>query len=158
MPPDIQIVFYEDRPYCFLPYNLQLRLMEIAAAVPGPEGAEILAFDRSVALRAFAEGLQTVTMYKNVLTSKRQRFRYLLSAARKLKAPAKDPTLNLTAHIISTRKDNDLNKIHAAISSYKSQIPMLFKNMDTLTRESESYNRTLDASARYCERYWVKVR
>lgn len=156
--PETKIVFYEDRPYSFLPYNLQLRLTEIGANILKPQLAETLMADRAKALRSFAEGLKTVTMYKNVIKSKRQRFRYLLSAARKLKSPQSAQTLKLQANTVTTNDAGELLKIQTAVSAYKSQMSMLFDNMDTFTKESASYNSTLDTSGLYCERYWHLVR
>jgi LmbE family N-acetylglucosaminyl deacetylase len=160
LPAEANIIFYEDRPYSFLPYNLALRLIEVGASIVEAARIEIptTAADRHTALTSFAQGLKTVTMYKNVLTNKRQRFRYMLSAARMLKSPPAAKTLTVVAHTSGTSDPGDLSKIRAAVGSYKSQIAMLFDNMDTFARESASYNRALDGGALYCERYWHLMR
>jgi LmbE family N-acetylglucosaminyl deacetylase len=158
MPAEANIVFYEDRPYSFLPYSLKIRFREIGAAILEPEEAETWTVDRLLGLESFAGGLKTVTMYKNVLTSKRQRFRYILDAARKLKSQPRKPALPIRVDLVKTNDSDTFIKVQAAVSSYKSQIPMLFKNMDTFKSESASYNRTLDPTSLYCERYWNLIR
>ena len=156
--PETKIVFYEDRPYSFLPLNLQLRLTEIGANILEPQLAETLMADRTKGLRSFSAGLKTVTMYKNVLKSKRQRFRYVLSAARKLKSPPAECSLKIEAELVHTNSAEEFLKIKAAVGAYKSQISMLFNDMDTFAEESASYNRTLAPAALYCERYWHLIR
>ncbi len=158
LPPETDIVFYEDRPYSLLPYNLELRLVEIGAQITEPELAQSMSQERTQGLKLFAEGLKTTTMYKNVLKNKKQGFRYLLSAARKLKGRSGQRSLTIRANLVRSDSSEDLEKIKAAVGAYTSQISMLFKDIDTFTSESASYNSRLDATALYCERYWTLVR
>jgi len=158
LPAEANIVFYEDRPYSFLPHNLQLRLKELGADIIDPELAKTMAPDPDQGWRAFGEGLKTITMYKNVLKRKRLRFRYILSCARAMKSPQPAHLLTLEAENLSTGDQRDILKIQEAVRSYKSQIPMLFNDMETFTRESAAYNRRLDGGALYCERYWRLLR
>ena len=156
LPINANIEFYEDRPYSFLPYNLAVRLHEIGAITALQEIAPEL--DVIHALKFFAEGLRTATMYKNVLVNKKERFRYILRAARILKSPQISSELKLEAKAISTTSSDDLTQITAAISAYKSQINMLYKDIETFSQESLAYAHSIDSNSIYAERYWKLIR
>jgi LmbE family N-acetylglucosaminyl deacetylase len=158
LPESARIVFYEDRPYSLLPYNLELRLLDLGVSFEGGSLAQSMSTGQTQGLVSFAAGLKTVTMYKNVLTSKRQRFRYLLSQARIIQRQKREKPLAMRPDIVRTNSTDEASKIKAAVGAYQSQISMLFKDMDTFSTESASYNTGLDGSALYSERYWTLIR
>jgi LmbE family N-acetylglucosaminyl deacetylase len=157
LPTSADIIFYEDRPYVFLPYSLELRLKEIRAEALQPTAPGSL-FENSDYLRSFAEGLEGISLYKKALWWKRERFRYILWAARKFKLPPQEPNLKIAPEIIATNEITDVTQIVKAIAAYRSQMFMLYKNMEIFRRESASYIRTFDATSLYAERYWKLVR
>jgi len=106
----------------------------------------------------FAEGLKKLTLYKSVLTRKKERFRYLLWAGRNHKLENKEPKLKLEPELITTNSADDLSLIEKAIFAYKSQINMLYKNISIFEEESANYNHSLHTSSIYAERYWKLVR
>jgi LmbE family N-acetylglucosaminyl deacetylase len=157
LPSDADIVFYEDRPYVFVPQSLTIRMAEIQAVSVKPEAVR-LCFGRHNSLRSFAEGLKEVSLYKNVLKNKRERFRYMLWAGRKLKLVSGEPRLKVEPEVIVTTDLEDLKQIAEAISTYKSQMKLLYENLTTFDLESTKYAQILDPTSIYAERYWKLVR
>jgi len=157
LPSNTNIVFYEDRPYVFLPESLAIRMTDIQADSVKPDAVH-LESDKHNSLRSFAEGLKEVSMYKNLLKNKRERFRYLLWAGRKLKMPLREARLTVEPEVIATTKLEDLEQIAKAISAYKSQMKMLYENLATFHLESRKYTHSLDPASIYAERYWKLVR
>jgi LmbE family N-acetylglucosaminyl deacetylase len=153
LPPDVNIIFYEDRPYVLLPHSLNLRLAEISAMHPA-----LQTYGNNDVLKDFADGLKKITLYKSVLTRTKERFRYLLWAARNLKLENQEPRVKLEPELITTNSADDLSLIEKAIFAYKSQINMLYKNTNTFEEESAVYNQSLHTSSIYAERYWKLVR
>jgi LmbE family N-acetylglucosaminyl deacetylase len=156
LPSSVNIIFYEDRPYVFVPYSLECRLIDIGAEAPLPS-LPVSLVDKPTALGAFAKGLKEIPMYKNVLTSKRDRFRYLLWARRKM-TPPQEANLKVESEIITTTNTEEVTQIEKAISAYKSQLPILYKNLDTFRQVSALYTNTFTPNSLYAERYWKLLR
>jgi LmbE family N-acetylglucosaminyl deacetylase len=151
------IFFYEDRPYVFLPYNMRARLIDIAA-VPRPDTIDEESEGHS-SLKLLADGLKSLTLYKSVVTKRRERFRYILWARRMLRTTSRsEPKLTIEPEVVSTTASEDVDRIWQSVSAYKSQMDMLYKNRQTFIDESEAYMRSLDPASVYAERYWKLVR
>jgi LmbE family N-acetylglucosaminyl deacetylase len=153
LPSQTNIIFYEDRPYVFLPQSLPIRMAQIQAE---SETLDVVTLKHD-SLPLFAEGLKEVSMYKNVLKNKRERFRYMLWAARQLKIAAREPRLKLQPEVIATTNLDDLEQIAKSIFAYKSQIKLLYENLESFHQESRKYSHTLDPASIYAERYWHLV-
>lgn len=150
------VSFYEDRPYVLLPGNLQLRMKDLGVTIPVPAAAEAGLSVSS--LRAFSSGLSNVVMYKNVLTWKKDRFRYLLWAARKLRTPRKTSDFKLEPEVLATNDESEVKRITQAVVAYRSQFKMLFGDTAHFEAESRSYAELLCPGALYAERYWKLCR
>lgn len=156
LPSDTNIIFYEDRPYVFLPHSLTLRLKEIQV-VTSPELPESSDNNHDI-LKTFAKGLTDMVMYKNVLKWKKDRFHYLLWAARKIKLPPQASGLKIEAEVIKTNSVDEVKQVEKAIWAYKSQLALLYKSQDILRQESTLYTHSFDTNCLYAERYWKLVR
>jgi len=150
-PPEVKIVFYEDRPYSFLPGSLALRLKDIGASGFEP----YLSRQQSqIELKSFVSGLKHTTMYKNLIFSRKDGLRYIFYAARAARARPEEPKLTIGAEMVGTIDGDTSSVVEQAVAAYKTQIPALFKDMETFKKESQSYCQSLDSEALYCERYW----
>ena len=98
-------------------------------------------------------------LYKNVLCAKERTISLFgLRAARILNLQSQTPAINLEPQIISTAAIEDVTVIKKAIGAYKSQMKMLYKNMDIFAQESAAHAREIEPNAIYVERYWRLVR
>jgi len=140
---DCKIIFYEDRPYSFLPGNLNIRLKEIGAQTDIPEAE----------LQALIDGLEKVNFYKSIAKNKKDRENYIDYARAEIAAQSKN-NLSLQAELIETEDMGKMVKIHNAIAAYTSQMAMLYGDMQTFDSESATYARAIGSTSLYAERYW----
>jgi LmbE family N-acetylglucosaminyl deacetylase len=158
LPPSAEIIFYEDRPYSFLPYNLALRLRQLGVTVFGDNVSGLPLPAISTVLSEFHAGLSTVSLYKNMGTTRMERFLYALNALPCFFTPPPKSRLRVRSEVLDTSATDDIKQIQAAIAAYESQVPILFTDMDTFAHESASYAAVLASQATYAERYWRLVR
>jgi len=141
---DCKIIFYEDRPYSFLPGNLNIRLKEIGAQSGLPQAD----------LQALIEGMDKVTFYKSIAKNKQDRDNYIEYARDEISAVSENK-LSLQSDLITCDDMGQLVKIHNAIAAYTSQLKMLYGNLHTFDSESASYTQSLGSGSLYAERYWT---
>jgi len=140
---DCKIIFYEDRPYSFLPGNLNIRLKEIGARAELPEAG----------LQALIDGMEQVNFYKSIAKNKKDRDNYIEYARAEI-AGESNNNLSLQGEIVETDDMGKLIKIRAAVGDYRSQMAMLFGDMQTFDNESATYAQSLGSAKLYAERYW----
>lgn len=155
------IVFYEDRPYIFLPDNLAVRLGQLRASRASLSTAQ-RGNSQKDSLRLMQEGLPRVGLYRHYLRTERARARFLRNIERissRVYSDSPDEPFNIEPEVISTGDASDLAQIVHSISAYKSQLRMLFQNdMDVFEAESRTYAQTIDHESIYAERYWNLLR
>lgn len=145
LPPEVEVSFYEDRPYVFLRGNLETRLREIGS----PAG--------EVALHDFLASLRQTRYLSAYLPPGPERFRAVLQLARRLRAPvaARGPMLRADLLCASPAR---LEQLTAAVACYASQIYDLFDTMDHFRDYTSDYSRLLSPGSAYAERSWSVTR
>jgi LmbE family N-acetylglucosaminyl deacetylase len=153
MPNEVELSFYEDRPYVFLPCNLRLRLQELGASVPAPPPADL----RPVAAERLEEDLRRglhETAYVRRYLSPGEEWEWCeAELVRRLSRPPKcdGPSLHPT---LKRSNEQGLERICAAVGAYSSQVDDMLGGLDEFRRCCREYAARLQTQAPYAERCW----